>query len=86
MTQPLGVTPDYTLRQQLAHAIEFFYPNSVLETRQGRLRSQVATLDSDRDPEAVCESDPRSGGPNRWRPGSRRRFENTRCATNSRNE
>src|SRR6202789_4603534 len=28
---------------------------------------------SDRDPEAVCESDPCTGGPNRLRPGSRRR-------------
>jgi hypothetical protein len=45
MTQPLGVTPDHTLGQELAHAIEFLYPNSVLETRQRRLRSRVATLD-----------------------------------------
>src|ERR1035438_7040702 len=28
---------------------------------------------SDRDPEVVCESDPRTDGPNRSRPGSRRR-------------
>src|SRR5437773_5799947 len=45
MVQPLGVTPDYAVGQKLAHAIEFFYPYSVLETRQRRLRSQVATFD-----------------------------------------
>src|SRR6266436_6547910 len=28
---------------------------------------------SDRGPEVVCESDPRTGGPNRLHPGSRRR-------------
>ena len=45
MTQPLGVTPDHTLGQELARTIKFLYPNSVLETRQRRLRSQSATLD-----------------------------------------
>ena len=40
-----SVTPDHALGQGLAHAIEFLDPNSVLETRQCRLRSQVATLD-----------------------------------------
>ena len=45
VTQPLGMTPDYAVGQKLAQAIQFFYPNPVLETRQGRLRSQVATLD-----------------------------------------
>src|SRR6266403_6069691 len=45
MAQPLGVTPEHALGQELAHAIAFFYPNSVLETRQRRLRSQGATLD-----------------------------------------
>src|ERR1700730_12020664 len=30
-------------------------------------------LRSDRDPEAVCESDPRTSEPSRWRPRSRRR-------------
>ncbi len=29
--------------------------------------------ESDRDPQAVCELDPRTSGLNRWRPGSRRR-------------
>ena len=45
MAQPLGVTPNYALGQELTRTIEFLYPNSVLETRQGRLRSQVATFD-----------------------------------------
>src|SRR6266853_2406898 len=45
MTQPLAVTPDHTLRQELARTIKFLDPNSVLETRQRRLRSQSATLD-----------------------------------------
>ena len=45
MAQPLGVTPDHALRQELARTIEFLYPNSVLETRQRRLRRQVATRD-----------------------------------------
>src|SRR5437870_12810112 len=44
MAQPLGVTPDHTLGQELARSIEFLYPNSVLETRQRRLRSQIATF------------------------------------------
>ena len=33
MAQPLGVTPDHTLGQELARTIEFLYPNSVLEMR-----------------------------------------------------
>jgi hypothetical protein len=45
MAQPLGVTPDHALGQKLARTIEFLYPNSILETRQRRLRRQVATLD-----------------------------------------
>src|ERR1700684_2104797 len=45
MTQPLGVTTDHALGQELARTIELLYPNSVLETRQCRLRSQIATLD-----------------------------------------
>jgi hypothetical protein len=45
MSQPLSVTPDHTLRQELARTIEFLDPNPVLETRQCRLRSQVAAFD-----------------------------------------
>src|SRR5580692_11602760 len=45
MAQPLGVTPDHALGQELARTIQFLDPNSVLETRQRRLRSQIATLD-----------------------------------------
>jgi hypothetical protein len=45
MTQPLGVAPDHALSQELARTIEFLDPNPVLETRQCRLRSQVATFD-----------------------------------------
>ena len=37
MAQTLGVAPDYAVRQELAQAIEFLDPNSVLETRQRRL-------------------------------------------------
>src|SRR5437870_13891543 len=44
MAQPLGVPPDHTLGQELTRSIEFLYPNFVLETRQRRLRSQIATL------------------------------------------
>jgi hypothetical protein len=43
--QSLAVPPDYAVRQELAQAIEFFDPHSVLETRQRRLRGQVAILD-----------------------------------------
>src|SRR5208282_2230596 len=43
--KPLGVAPDHTLGQELARSIEFLDPNPVFETRQRRLRSQVATLD-----------------------------------------
>jgi hypothetical protein len=45
MAQPLGVAPDHTLGQKLARTIKFLYSNSVLETRQRRLRRQSATLD-----------------------------------------
>ena len=43
--QPLGVTPDYADGQGLAQPVEFLYPNPVLETRQCRLRRQIAALD-----------------------------------------
>src|ERR1039458_1408130 len=45
MAQPLGMASDHAHRQELARTIEFLYPNSVLETRQCRLRSQVETID-----------------------------------------
>ena len=45
MTQPLGMASDHALRQELARTIEFLDPNPVLETRQRRLRSQLATFD-----------------------------------------
>ena len=37
--------PDHALGQILARTIEFLDPNPIFETRQGRLRSQVATFD-----------------------------------------
>ena len=43
--KPLGVAPDHALGQELARTIEFLDPNPIFETRQRRLRSQVATLD-----------------------------------------
>jgi hypothetical protein len=39
------VTPDYADGQGLAQPVEFLYPNPVLETRQCRLRRQIAALD-----------------------------------------
>ena len=45
MLQPLGVAPDYAARQELAQPIQLLDPNPVLETRQRRLRSQIAALD-----------------------------------------
>jgi hypothetical protein len=44
MVQPLGVAPDYAAGQELAQPIQLLDPNPVLETRQRRLRSQIATL------------------------------------------
>jgi len=45
MTQPLGVAPECAASHELSPAIEFLDSNPVLETRQGRLRSQVPTFD-----------------------------------------
>ena len=73
MAQSLGVTPDHTLGQELAQTIEFLDPNSVLETRQRRLRGQVATLDRIAIQKQFVNRILGQSGLNRWRPGSRRR-------------
>src|ERR1039457_2521476 len=39
--QPLGMALDYTARQGLAHTVELFRSDRVLEARQCRLRGQI---------------------------------------------
>ena len=41
----LGVALDHTDGQGLAQPIQFLHPDPVLETRQRRLRRQIATLE-----------------------------------------
>src|ERR1700691_2029961 len=73
MTQPLGMAPDHALGQKLTRTIEFLDPQPPARNAIASAAKPSRDPRWDRDPEGVCESDPRTDGPNRSRPDNRRR-------------